>query len=179
MRRRVAALVAGTLFLVGCGGGDDMTRFEQDGIAFSHPSGWERMQDVEADDQDDGLVVALEGDSGVEGATVRALAFNQPREPGTVAQYGKFAADTRPMEAGGELVEDEKYDVPGAEGAWRVVVDYPIQPEGGGDVVPGRIVDILPVEGDRQYRLTISGPREAVDSEEISKVIDSFEVVSG
>ena len=178
MRRRVAALVAGTLFLVGCGGGDDMTRFEQDGIAFSHPSGWERMQDVESDDEGDGLVVALEGDSGVEGATVRALAFNQPREPGTVGQYGKSAADTRPTQANGQLVEDGEYDVPGAEGAWRVVVDYRIEPEGGGDLVPARIVDILPVEGDRQYRLTISGPREAVDSEEIAKVIDSFEVVS-
>ena len=49
---------------------------------------------------------------------------------------------------------------------------------------PGRVTvsteeDILPVEGDRQYRLTISGPRAAVDSEEIAKVIDSFEVVSG
>jgi hypothetical protein len=175
MRRLVlVAVTAGVLLAVGCG--DDVTRFEQDGIALDHPADWDRLRSEEGED---GLVLALETDGGVDGTKLRALAFNQPREPGTVGQYGKGVALTRPTEAGGRLVEDEEYDVPGAEGAWRVVVDYRIRPEGSDETVPARIVDILPVEGDRQYRLTISGPREAVDSEEIAKVIDSFEVVSG
>jgi hypothetical protein len=179
MKRRIlTTLATGTLLLaVGCGG-DDMTRFEQNGIAFSHPAGWERMGELEERDRDEGLVVALEGDSGVDGATVRALAFNQPREPGTVGQYGKFVADTRPGQAHGKLVTDGKYDVSGAEGAWRVVVDYRVQPKGGGDPVPARIVDILPVNGDRQYRLTVSGPSEAVNSDQVKKLIDSFEITS-
>jgi hypothetical protein len=174
MRRLLlVAVAAGVLLAAGCG--DDMTRFEQDGIALDHPSGWERLRSEEGEE---GLVLALDGDSGVDGAKLRVLAFNQPREPGTVGQYGKSVADTRPFQAGGRLVDDEEYDVPGAEGAWRVIVDYSIQPEDSEETVPARIVDILPVEGDRQYRLTISGPREAVDSEEIAKVIDSFEIVS-
>ena len=180
MRRALLpALAAGVLLATGCGG-EDMTRFEDGGIAFSHPADWERMTDVEQDtSEDDGLVVALEGDSGVDGATVRTLAFNQEREPGTVAQYGKGVATARPFEAKGELVEDGEVDVPGADGAWRVVVDYRINPDGSDEVVAARIIDILPVKGDRQYRLTVSGPKEAVDSEQVDELIDSFEIVSG
>jgi hypothetical protein len=175
--RLPAVLLAGAVLAAGCGG-DDMTRFEDDGIAFSHPNGWERMQDVEAGDDGDGLVAAFEGDSGVDGAPVRALAFNQPREPGSVAQYGKFVALSRPGDANGELVEDGSIDVPGAEGAWRVVVDYRVQPKGGGDPVPARSVDILPVNGDRQYRLTVTGPSEAVNGDQVQQLIDSFEITS-
>jgi hypothetical protein len=173
----VAALLTGAVLATGCGG-DDMTRFEQDGIAFDHPSDWKRMSDVEARDDGDGLVAAFEGASGVAGAPVRALAFDQPREPGTVAQYGKDAAVRRPSEAHGKLVTDGETKVDGADGSWRVVVDYRVQPKGGGDIVPARIIDILPVKGDRQYRLTVSGPKDAVDSDQVEKLIDSFQITS-
>jgi hypothetical protein len=68
--------------------------------------------------------------------------------------------------------------VPGAEGAWRVVVDYRVRPKGGGAIVPARSVDILPVNGDRQYRLTVTGPRDAVTGDQVKKLIDSFEITS-
>jgi hypothetical protein len=179
MRRLLTALavsvvVAGT----GCGG-DDMTRFDSNGIAFEHPDGWNRVSEVEKQDRDKGLVVAFEGDSDVDGAPVRVVAFNQPREPGTLAQYGKEVAATRPMQAGGPLVEDGKVDVRGADGAWRVVVDYRVKPNGSGDPVPARSIDILPVRDDRQYRLTVTGPREAVESTDIDTLIKSFEITSG
>ena len=177
MRLLVPVLLASAVLAAGCGG-DDMTRFEADGIAFSHPNGWERMQAVEARDDGDGLVAAFEGDSGVAGAPVRALAFNQPREPGSVAQYGKDVAVSRPSEAHGKLADDGSVEVPGADGAWRVVVDYRVQPKGGGDTVPARIIDILPVKGDRQFRLTVSGPSEAVDADQVKQLIDSFEITS-
>jgi hypothetical protein len=177
-RRVLVTLAAGVAALgVGCGG-DDMTHFEGNGIAFTHPSGWERVGDVEKQDRDKGLVVALQGDSDVDGAPVRVVAFNQPREPGTLAQYGKEVAATRPQQAGGPLVEDGKVDVTGADGAWRVVVDYRVRPESGGEPVPARSVDILPVKDDRQYRLTITGPREAVESTDVDALIDSFEITS-
>jgi hypothetical protein len=177
-RRLLVALAAGVAALgVGCGG-DDMTQFEGNGIAFTHPAGWSRVADVEEQDRDQGIVAAFQGDSGVDGAPVRVVAFNQPREPGTLAQYGKEAASTRPLQAGGPLVEDGKVDVTGADGAWRVVVDYRMRPESGGEPVPARSVDILPVKDDRQYRLTITGPRDAVESTDIDKLIDSFEITS-
>jgi hypothetical protein len=179
MRRRVLTTLAAGVVALGAGcGGDDMTRFEANGIAFEHPSDWERVADVEEQDRDKGLVVALQGDSDVDGAPVRVVAFNQPREPGTLAQYGKEVAATRPQQAGGPLVEDGKVDVPGAEGAWRVVVDYRVRPEDGGEPVPARSIDLLPVEGDRQYRLTITGPREAIEAPDIDELIDSFEITS-
>jgi len=178
MRRLLTALAVSVVVLgTGCGG-DDMTRFEADGIAFDHPDGWNRVSEVEEQDRDKGIVAAFEGDSGVDGAPVRVVAFNQPREPGTLAQYGKEVATARPQEAGGPLVEDGKVDVTGADGAWRVIVDYRVKPDGSGDPVPARSIDILPVRGDRQYRLTVTGPREAIESTEIDKLIDSFEITS-
>jgi hypothetical protein len=176
-RRTLAALAAGLLLAASGCGGDEMTQFQQDGIAFTHPSGWHHMGDVERD-REGGLVVALEGDSGVDGATVRTLAFSQPREPGTLGQYGKSAADTRPSEFGGRLVEDGKVDVTGSDGAWRVVVDYRMRAKDSDEIVPARVIDILPVKGDRQYRLTVSGPKDAVDGDQVQKLIDSFEITS-
>jgi hypothetical protein len=176
--RLLSAIVAGALLATGCGD-EDMIRFEDDGIAFTHPGDWQRLREVERyTKEDDGLVAAFEGDSGIEGATIRALAFNQEREPGTVGQYGKDAALTRPFQARGELVQEGEYEVRGAEGAWRVVVDYRMHPNDSEEIVPARIIDILPVNGDRQYRLTVSGPKQAVDSAQVDEIIESFEIVS-
>ena len=49
-----------------------------------------------------------------------------------------------------------------------------MQPKGGGDTIPAGI--ILPVKGDRQFRLTVSGPSEAVDADQVKELIDSFEI---
>ena len=152
-----------------------MTRFEQDAVAVEYPEGWQRSTE---EDGRGGLVLRVFGPSGVDGAPVRVGVYIQPREHASAAQYGRSAAVTRPADLKGRVVARAEADVAGADGAWRVETDYALA-RSGADPVPARLVDVLPVKGDFQYRLTISGPREAIGGSEAEAIIASFRVDGG
>lgn len=153
-----------------------MTHFSTGGLAVDYPSDWKRDRSQEGSG---GLVLFVVGDSGTSGVPFRMGLYDQDREYASAAQYGKDTADTRPADLHGDLVSEGRTDVAGADGAWRVVTDYRVHPDGGGGPVPARGLDILPIAGDRQYRLTISGPRDAMQGDQIEAIADSLRVGAG
>lgn len=178
MRRTLgAAVLAAALLAGGCGGGgggDDagMTHFTHGALAVDYPQGWKRHQDKEGHG---GLVLFATGTSGVDGVDYRITVFDQAREAFKTAKaYGKSASDTRAFDLHGRVIADGPTEVPGSEGAWRVATDYRVNPSTGGPPKPARLIDIMPLKGDRQYRLSLSGPRKDMGSAQIRKIIDSF-----
>src|SRR4051794_34426230 len=142
-------------------------RFEHDGVTVAYPSGWSRDADGEAQGKADGIVLLAKGDSGVAGLPFVLTLLDQPRESRTVRGMGKLVSDTRPADLRGQHVEDGAFQVPGTPEAWRVVTDYQARPQGGGDVQPVRWVDIVWLDGDRQFGVRLAGPRDKMDRPQI------------
>ena len=182
MRARAAIALLAAVLLAGCGGASrglaggerpDMTAWAEGDLALDYPSTWTRRRDQEGDG---GLVLFAAGPSDVDGFEYRLTLFDQKREYATVRAYGKSASDTRAFATHGEVVGDGPARVAGSEGAWKVVTDYRVNPSTGGKPVPARAIDIMPIRGDRQYRLTLSGPRKDMDGALVQAIVDSLRI---
>jgi hypothetical protein len=180
VKAALCGLLAVVAFAVwGCGGSDDngddgMQRFDHDGVSISYPAGWARDANAEEQGKGDGLVLMATGPSGVRGVPYRVSLLDQPAEGRIVRGLAKFVSDTRPADLNGRHVEDGEFRLSGTPKAWRVVTDYKQVPQGGGDSVPARLVDIVWLAGDRQFNVSLAGPRDKMDAPEIQQVVGSL-----
>jgi len=176
----VLSLLAAGLALasVGCGGSggapSGMTRFADRGLVLDYPSGWKKET---AGIGTSGQLLNVRSPGDAHGLYVRATLFRQPREYSGIGQYGKDAARTRPFDlVDGRAVSDGPLSVPGAsDGGWIVRTNYSYRQDGR--KFPSRGVELLALTGNEQFRLTIAGPRDAVErSPEVTAMRKSLRV---
>lgn len=126
-----------------------------------YPSGWKK-EDVRGGAG--GFKLNVRGAANRNGLYLRATLFRQPREYSGIGQYGKDIARTRPFDlVDGRAVSDGSLSVPGAsDGGWIVKTDYSFPNDGR--KFPSRGIELLALTGKEQFRLTIAGPREQVET---------------
>jgi hypothetical protein len=174
-----AGLVAIAL-TVSCGGGDDadssdgFERYEEDGLAVEYPASW--VRDEEREGGEAGVQISVHGRPDEDGLFARLTVARQEREFRGAPQAGGVLATERPFQLNeGRLVSDGRAEVPGAEGAWRVVTRYEL-PLDGGRAVPGRAVEVIALKGDEQFLLGLAGPARTMERLPVERIVGSLDL---
>jgi hypothetical protein len=111
-----------------------------------------------------------------DGLFARLTVARQDKEFAHAAQAGGVLAAERPFQLNdGRLVSDGRVDVPGSDGAWRVVTRFTL-PLDGGAKVPGRAVEVIALKGDEQFILTLGGPARTMERLPVDRIVGSLEL---
>jgi hypothetical protein len=172
--RRLAIGLVAVAMATGCGGGSGggVEQVSSEGLTLEHPEGW----DAEDLSGEDGMVLNVRGPANDAGVFVRLTAFRQARSFASVGQYGGVTGDARAAELDDATVnEPEQVRVEGIGDAARLTTDFRLTTDDG-ERLPGRIVELLALSADDQWRVSIAGPRQAVSAPDVRRVLESVRI---
>ena len=176
----LAALgIVAIVFVAACGGDESdgssgFERYEEDGLAVEYPASWTR--DEEREGGKAGIQINVHGRRDEDGLFPRLTVARQDKEFANAAQAGGVLAAERPFQLNnGRLVSDGRADVPGSDGAWRVVTRFTL-PLAGGAKVPGRAVEVIALKGDEQFIFTLGGPARTMQRLPVERIVGSLEL---
>ncbi|MGH2761032.1 MAG: hypothetical protein ACRDL0_13245 [Thermoleophilaceae bacterium] len=171
--------IVAIVFVAACGGDDSdgssgFERYEEDGLTVEYPASW--IRDEEREGGQAGTQISVHGRRDEDGLFPRLTVARQEKEFANAAQAGGVLAAERPFQLNdGRLVSDGRVEVPGSDGAWRVVTRFELPLDGGG-TVPGRAVEVIALKGDEQFILTLAGPARAMEQLPVDRIVGSLEL---
>ncbi len=138
--------IVAIVFVAACGGDDSdgssgFERYEEVGLTVEYPASW--IRDEEREGGQAGTQISVHGRRDEDGLFPRLTVARQEKEFANAAQAGGVLAAERPFQLNdGRLVSDGRVEVPGSDGAWRVVTRFELPLEGG-VTVRGRAVEVI------------------------------------
>jgi hypothetical protein len=174
-----ALAVVAIVFGAACGGDESdrssgFEHYEEDGLAVEYPASW--VRDEEREGGEAGVQISVHRRPDEDGLFARLTVARQDKEFANAAQAGGVLAAERPFQLNdGRLVSDGRVDVPGSDGAWRVVTRFTL-PLDGGAKVPGRAVEVIALKGDEQFILTLGGPARTMERLPVDRIVGSLEL---
>jgi hypothetical protein len=152
MRGGIAAAGAVALVLAAGCGSEETTTWSDDGVSVAYPKSW-KPRDIEV------ATFALQGPH------MRAGVLRSRRLHATAAELeGDLRAGRLVPIWGARHIEPT--DVPGAEAAFRITVEKRSQ----------RLVEVMALTEDEEISVSVVGSPNAVESEEVEAMLDSFRV---
>lgn len=174
-----AAAVLAAVAVAGCGGGssDEATNqgihFRGKGVAIDLPAGWTR-------ERGPGTIFMARGPSGVPRVPVHLGIFHFPRlhdwSAAREAYHWIYKAKRTSEKRGrnSEIVDGHDVTVPGAQDAYSVSLDYTLRWRGRRVPIRERNVDFI--RDDEHWRLTVGGPRPAITSGAMDRIVHTLRV---